>query len=113
MIEEIKLLIPLLQQAGEGTFWLVVAFFVVDILKYLIVWGSILGIAWIVGKIVRVANKWDKSDLELNEVMHISRRDAAYEAVRIWYLYGRDGSEASRIYHDIENVVRKLKSEKK
>lgn len=32
MIEEIKLLIPLLQQAGHGTYWLIILFIIKDYL---------------------------------------------------------------------------------
>ncbi len=66
MIEEIKLLIPLLQSAGHGVFWLVLAVLAVDILKYLIVVG---GVVWIGVKVVasfaKVATQGERADTRL------------------------------------------------
>jgi hypothetical protein len=40
MIEELKLLIPLLQNAGEGVFWLILAFFGLEVFKALM-WATV------------------------------------------------------------------------
>ncbi len=51
MIEELKLLIPLLQSAGEGTFWLVIAMLVKDFLVSLMAGGVAIVLARILVRI--------------------------------------------------------------
>lgn len=91
MIEELKLMLPLLQQAGEGAFWLAVAFIAKDLLVELLVAGVLLGVVWLGTRTVLKLHGPKRPEL--------SRLDAAYEAVREAWLYGKyDKATAHKVY---------------
>lgn len=86
MIEELKLLIPLLQSAGEGVWWLILAMMAKDILIALILMG---GIATMVLTIVRA-------------IASPCAAEAALKGLRDHF---RTGSSGALVPHEIAETV--------
>jgi len=60
MVEELQLLIPLLQSAGEGAFWLIFVYLIVGLLKVVIPSIAILLVAFMIIRVVVGKNTLDQ-----------------------------------------------------
>ena len=87
MIEELKLLLPLLQSAGEGAFWLVLAFLVKDVLTFLMWPVAVVCVAWFVTRGVRAFHKVDEQNWRMRSDLIDRMRKQGYMDSENWVGY--------------------------
>lgn len=80
MIEELKLLIPLLQQAGEGVFWVVLTYFGLEAFKSILWFATFCLLFYVAYKVITYSYEKSLKRSKLQELRDNSREYWLYSA---------------------------------
>lgn len=106
MLEELKLVLPLLEKVTDGALWVIVIHYGYKLLTDLLFMGFCFTAAkFIYAYAIRRLNEAKETEKPLHIRLNTTRKRAAFEAVREWYLWGNGGAVARQMYETLNGIL--------